>query len=186
MSEGAETQAAGGRAAGEGHTAEAPAPDPHVVTMLRERLYGAISCLATLAVLTHYTGDDTSGWSRMLDVAVAMGGLWLASLLSDWVAHLSVYSRAPHGVERWRMLQASGQILEAAVLPLAALAIAGVGLFDTDTAVWVAKWILVVELGLIALLAVRKTALPWWQQTLTVLSLMALGLLVIVIKVLAH
>ena len=90
------------------------------------------------------------------------------------------------GVEGWRMLQASGQILEASVLPLAALATAGLGLLDTDTAVWIAKWILVVELGVIALLAVRKTALPWWQQTLTVLSLVALGLLVIAIKVLAH
>ena len=161
-------------------------PDTHVVAMLRERLYGAISCLATLAVLTHYTSDYTSGWDRMIDVAVAMGGLWLASLLSDFVAHLSVYGQAPHGAERWRMLQASGQILEACVLPLGALATAGLGLLETDTAVWIAKWILVAELGVIALLAVRKTALPWWQQTLTVLSLVGLGVLVIVIKVLAH
>ena len=93
--------------------AEPTVPDTHVVAMLRERLYGAISCLATLAVLTRYTGDETSGWDRMLDVAVTMGGLWLASLLSDFVAHLSVYGHAPRGVEGWRMLQASGQILEA-------------------------------------------------------------------------
>lgn len=165
---------------------EPAVPDTHVVAMLRERLYGAVSCLATLAVLTRYTGEETSGWDRMLDVAVTMGGLWLASLLSDFVAHLSVYGHAPRGVEGWRMLQASGQILEASVLPLGALATAGLGLLDTDTAVWIAKWILVIELGVIALLAVRKTALPWWQQTLTVLSLVIVGLLVIAIKVLAH
>jgi hypothetical protein len=162
------------------------APVEHVVAMLRERLYGAISCLATLVVLTRYTEDDTSGWSRVLDVAVTMGGLWAASMLADWVAHLAVHERAPGGVERWRMLQASGQILQAAVLPLAALATAGFGLLDTDTAMWVAKWILVGELGLIALLAVRRTRLPWWQQIVTVMSLIVVGLLVIGIKVLAH
>ena len=86
------------------------APVDHVVAMLRERLYGAISCLATLVVLTRYTEDDTSGWARMLDVAVTMGGLWAASLLADWVAHLAVHEQAPHGMERWRILQASGQI----------------------------------------------------------------------------
>ncbi|WP_234897523.1 hypothetical protein [Mycolicibacterium vanbaalenii] len=154
--------------------------------MLRERLYGAISCLATLAVLTHYTGEDTSAWDRMIDVAVAMGGLWAASLLADFVAHLSVHERAPRRVELWRMLQASGQILEASLLPLLALAVAGFGVLDTDTAMWIAKWILVVELGLIALLAVRRTQLPWWQQILTVVLLAGVGVLVIGIKVLAH
>ena len=52
--------------------------------MLRERLYGAISCLATLAVLSRYTDEETSAWARVLDVAVTMGGLWAASLLADW------------------------------------------------------------------------------------------------------
>ena len=108
------------------------------------------------------------------------------SLHADWVAHLAVHEEAPHGAERWRMLQASGQILQASVLPLVALATAGLGLLDTDTAMWVAKWILVGELGLIALLAVRRTRLPWWQQILTVAILVGVGLLVIGIKVLAH
>lgn len=168
--------------------AEDPAAVPveHVVAMLRERLYGAISCLATLAVLTHYTGDDTSAWDRMIDVAVAMGGLWAATLLADFVAHLSVHERAPDRVEVWRMLQASGQILEAGLLPLAALAVAGFGFIETDTAMWIAQWILVAELALIALLAVRRTRLPWWQQTLTIVLLTGVGVLVIGIKTLAH
>ncbi len=170
------------------HTDEhAPAePGEHVVAMLRERLYGAISCLATLAVLTHYTGDHTSGWSRMIDVAVAMGGLWAASLLADWVAHLSVHERAPRRPETWRMLQSAGQILQASLLPLLALAAAGIGLLDTETAIWIAKWVLVAELGLITFAAVRRTRLPLWQQIVTVVLLTCVGLLVIGIKVLAH
>ncbi|WP_396837142.1 hypothetical protein [Mycobacterium sp. ITM-2016-00317] len=154
--------------------------------MLRERLYGAISCLATLVVLTRYTEDDTNAWIRMLDVGLTMGGLWAASLLADWVAHLSVHQRAPRGDELWRMLQASGQILQAAVLPVLALGAAAVGLLETDTAMWVAKWILVVELGVIALLAVRRTRLPLWQQLLAVAVLSGIGLLVIGVKVLTH
>ena len=166
---------------------DAPAaPVGHVVAMLRERLYGAISCLSTLAVLTHYTGDDTSAWSRMIDVAVAMGGLWATSLLADWVAHLSVHERAPRRLETWRMLQASSQILQASLLPLLALATAGIGLLETETAIWIAQWMLVAELGFIAFAAVHRTRLPWWQQIVTVVLLTGVGLLVIGIKVLAH
>ena len=161
-------------------------PVEHTVAMLRERLYGAISCLATLVVLTRYTGEDTEAWGRVLDVAITMGGLWAASLLADWVAHLAVHERSPRGVEAWRILQASAQILQAGLLPLLALGAAGIGLVETDTAMWIAKWILVAELGLIALLAVRRTRLVLWQQIVTVLLLSGVGLLVIGIKVLAH
>jgi hypothetical protein len=161
-------------------------PVEHVVSLLRERLYGAISCLATLAVLVRYTTDDTSAWTRMLDVAVATGGLWAASLLADWVAHLGVYSTAPQGRALLRMLQSSGQILEAAVLPLVILAVAGLGALSTYTAIWAAAWVLVAELGLIALLAVRRTQLRWWQQALAVALLVGVGVLVLGIKILAH
>lgn len=167
-------------------TADDPAPVEHVVSLLRERLYGAISCLATLAVLARYTTDDTSAWARMLDVAVATGGLWAASLLADWVAHLGVYRTAPHGRALLHILQSSGQILEAAILPLVILAVAGLGAMGTDTATWAAAWVLVAELGVIALLAVRRTQLPWWQQALAVALLVGVGVLVLGIKILAH
>ena len=154
--------------------------------LLRERLYGAISCLATLAVLARYTDEDTSAWARVLDVAVATGGLWAASLLADWVAHPGVYRRAPRGRAALRMFQSSGQILAAAFLPLLVLVAAGVGLLSTYTAMWIAMWMLVAELGIIALLAVRRTELPWWQEVLTVAALVGVGVLVVGIKTLAH
>jgi hypothetical protein len=163
-----------------------PVPVEHVVSLLRERLYGAISCLATLAVLARYTTAATSAWARMLDVAVATGSLWAASLLADWVAHLGVYTTAPRGRELRRMLQSSGQILEAAFLPLVILAVAGLGLLRTYTATWIAMWVLVAELGVIALLAVRRTQLPWWQRALAVALLVGVGVLVLGIKIIAH
>ncbi len=166
--------------------AAATEPVEHVVSLLRERLYGAISCLGTLAVLARYTTEDTSAWARILDVAVATGGLWAASLLADWVAHLGVYRTAPRGRDALRMLQSSGQILEAALLPIVVLAVAGFGALSTYTATWIAAWILVAELGVIALLAVRRTQLRWWQQVLAVAGLVGVGVLVLGIKILAH
>ena len=84
------------------------------------------------------------------------------------------------------MLQASKQILQAAFLPLLVLVAAGIGLLNTETATWIAIWVLVAELGIIALLAVRRTQLPWWQQVLTVAVLVGLGVLVVGIKIIAH
>ena len=161
-------------------------PVEHVVALLRERVYGAMACLATLAVLVRYTAPETSAWARVLDVAVATGGLWAASLLADWMAHLGVYRSAPRGRAALRMLQASGQIVEAAVLPLLVLVAAGIGLLSTYTAMWIAMWILVVELGIIALLAVRQAQLRWWQQLFTITLLVGVGVLVVGIKILAH
>ncbi|PQP23942.1 hypothetical protein [Rhodococcus opacus] len=161
-------------------------PVEQVVALLRERVYGAMTCLATLAVLVRYTAPGTSGWSRVLDVAVATGGLWAASLLADWVAHLGAHHSAPRGRAALRMLQASGQIVEAAVLPLLILVAAAVGLLSLSTAMWIAMWILVVELGVIALFAVRMAQLRWWQQLFTIAGLVGVGVLVVGIKILGH
>ena len=158
----------------------------HVLALLRERLYGAISCLATLAILARYSDEDTSAWVRILDIAVATGGLWAASLLSHFVAQMAVFGTAPRGRNWIQILQASGQILQAAVPPVIVLLLAVFDVLDTDTAMWIAMWTLVGELGLITLLAVRRTRLPWWQQAMAVAGLVGLGLLVVGIKMLAH
>ena len=84
------------------------------------------------------------------------------------------------------MLQSSRQILAAAFLPLLVLVAAGFNLLSTYTAMWIAIWVLVAELGLIALLAVRRTQLPWWQEVLTIGAWLGLGSLVLGIKIIAH
>jgi hypothetical protein len=38
----------------------------------------------------------------------------------------------------------------------------------------------------IALLAVRRTQLPWWQQAVAVAGLVGVGLLVVSVKIIAH
>jgi hypothetical protein len=158
----------------------------HVVALLRERLYGAISCLATLAILARYTTDDTSGWARVLDVAVATGGLWAASLLAAFVANLSADGKAPRGKKALGILQSSGQILEAAGIPVLILVAGVIGWLAIPTAMWIAMWFLVAELGYITWLAVRRAGLRWWQQAIAVSVLAAAGAAVVAIKMLAH
>ena len=167
-------------------TDDPPVEVEHVVALLRERLYGAISCLATLAILARYSDADTSAWARILDVAVATGGLWAASLLSHFVAQMAVFGSPPRGRHWIQLLQASGQILWAAVPPVIVLVLAVFDVLDTDTAMWIGMWTLVGELGIIALLAMRRTRLPWWQQAISVAVLVGLGLLVVGIKIIAH
>ncbi len=167
-------------------TDDPPVEIEHVVAMLRERLYGAISCLATLAILARYSDEETSAWARILDVSVATGGLWAASLLSHFVAQMAVFGSPPRGRHWVQLLQASAQILWAAVPPVIVLVLAVFDVLDTDTAMWIAMWTLVGELGVITLLAVRRTQLSWWQQALSVAGLVGLGLLVVGIKIIAH
>ena len=153
---------------------------------MRERLYGGISCLATLAVLSRYTSDETSAWARLLDLAVATGGLWAASLLADWVAHMAAYGRAPRGRALLHILQASSQILQASFIPLGLFIASGLGLLGTDLAQWIAIWVVIAELGLFALFAVRRAHLTWWRQLVTVIVLLAMGAVVVAIKAFAH
>lgn len=84
------------------------------------------------------------------------------------------------------MLASSGQILQAAAAPVVILALAGFGVLDTPTAVWIAMWFLVAEMGLIAFAAVHRARLLWWQQVLAVLLLAGAGAAVVAVKMLAH
>ncbi|MFS0901094.1 hypothetical protein [Mycolicibacterium litorale] len=161
-------------------------PITHVVSVLRERLYGAISCLATLAVLARYTAEDTSGWVRVLDVGISAGGLWAASLLAEYIAHLGAQGHAPRGRDALRMLQSSGQILQAAAIPVLILGVGAVGWLATSTALWIASWFLVIELGFITWLAVRRADMRWWQRIIAVTVLAAAGAAVVIVKMVAH
>ena len=92
-----------------------------VAALLRERIYGGIACLSTLLLLLRSPGEESSAWSVVLDVVVATGSLWAASVLADLVAHMAAHGVAPRGAEAGRMFRTSGQILEAAVVPLVLL-----------------------------------------------------------------
>ncbi len=57
------------------------------------------------------------------------------------------------------IMRASGQILEAAYVPLLLLALAGLGVMRLGVALRAGIWTSIISLGLFALLAVRRTTL---------------------------
>jgi hypothetical protein len=84
------------------------------------------------------------------------------------------------------MFRTSGQILEAAVIPLVLLVLAGLGVLRVEAALRAGVWVSVITLGLFALLAARRTKLAGWKRLLIVAALIGLGALVVLLKTLAH
>lgn len=161
-------------------------PPEHVAAVLRERLYGAISCLSTLLVLSRHITEVESLWVPVIDVVVATGGLWAASLLADYVSYLTAHGTGPRGAEAREMLQASAQILEAAAVPVVLLVAAALGLLHPERAVRIGIVVLIVSLALIAQLAARRTGLPRWKRIGLVVVMVGLGAVVVAIKTVAH
>ena len=160
-----------------------PTPES-VAPVLRERIYGTVACLSTLLALVGHLDAETSAWSAVVDVAVANGSLWAASVFADVVAHITAHGRTPRAREALRTLRASGQILMAAAVPLLLLVVAGLDGMPLRTALQAGSWICVVTLGLLALPAARCTPLPGWERAVLVGTLAAAG--VVVVKALAH
>ncbi|OPX09418.1 hypothetical protein B1790_15880 [Mycobacterium sp. AT1] len=97
-----------------------------------------------------------------------------------------MHGQGPRGKDAVGVLRASGQILAAATAPVLVLVAAGLGWLSADVALDIAQCLLVAGLGLIALLALRRTKLVWWQRLLTIGVLAGLGVIVIAIKTWAH
>jgi hypothetical protein len=153
-----------------------------LAALLRERVYGGITCLSTLLVLVTRLKEPLLPWEAVLDLVIATGGLWMASLFAEYVSHLALHDADGERVDLRSLLRTSGQILEAAVLPGIVLVVGALGRIPFSVALWASVWLLVAEMGLFALLAVRRTRLPWWKQLVLVVALVALGLLVIFLK----
>ena len=156
-----------------------------MAAVLRERIYGGIACLSTLLVLISHLDGHATAWAALIDVAAASGSLWAASLFAHYVAHVAAHGKVASG-EAARSLRASGQILEASAVPLIVLVVAGAGGMPLHAALYAGVWASVGALGLFALLAARRTQLPWWRRAILVAALVALGALVVAIRTLAH
>ena len=136
-------------------------------------------------MLARYTSDDTSAWTRVIDVAVATRGL-CPPPDGPLGSAPGAQRHTPRGRAALEIVQSSSQILRASILPILALAAAGFGWLNVRVAMWTAMWFCVVELGLITLFSVRRTALRWWQKAIAVSALVFLGALVVGIKMLGH
>lgn len=154
--------------------------------ILRERLYGSIACLSTLLVLTQPSTAESGAGYALLDVAIATGGLFGASLFAEFVSHLGVRGERLHRSDWKILLGTSGQIVEAALVPMALLAVSALGWWRFSTALWTSVWVLVVQMGVFSFFAVRRSGLSWFGRVLTIVAIIVFALVVVAVKTLAH
>lgn len=92
----------------------------------------------------------------------------------------------PRGAGAGRTFRASGQILEAAVIPLVLLVLAGVGVLATERPLRAGVWVSVVTPR--AVRPTRRASHPSGvvERAALVAALVGLGALVVLLKTLAH
>jgi hypothetical protein len=150
-------------------------------------IYGTILVMAVITALSH----DDSVTSAELIAGV------LATTLVFWIAH--VYAEVlgsrlegdgEGGRPRWStvVVAARGEwpLVEAALLPVLALLLGVVGLVETDTAVSIAIGAGVVELFAYGIAAGRRLQLSLGGTVTVGVINGALGLLIVLLKVLVH
>ena len=131
--------------------------------VLRQRIYGAVTCLSTLLILVRDGGSDFAPSAAAIDLAVGGAALWGASLFASYVSDVAAHGH-PSRSEMAHGLRDSVQILEAFALPILLLVLASLGLMPFGAALWAGIWITVVSLGLFALLAARRLPVLAWQR----------------------
>ena len=153
--------------------------------MLRQRIYGAVTCLSTLLILVRDGSSGSAPSAAAIDLAIGGAALLGASLFASYVSDVAARGH-PSRSEMAHGVRDSVQILEAFALPILLLVLASLGLMPFEAALWAGIWITVVTLGLFALLAARRLPVPAWQRWLLVLVVSMLGALVVALKTLAH
>lgn len=142
-------------------------------------VYGTVVVMATITAA--YAGEKDP-WKLATTVAAAVVVLW--------VAHVYAHTLADSLAERRFKLEAVRHvgrrelgIVLAAVLPVAALALGALGVFRETTAVWVALAIGLLTLGAQGIRYARLEHFGWGGVLAATGLNVALGLLVVALKV---
>lgn len=159
-----------------------------VAGALRERIYASLTGVATLMLLILHA-DGESAWSAAISLTVAMVTLWLASLVSEVIAHAATRADDDPARDRTtgsRIRYTAGQSLELLVVPVVVLLLSLTGIWSLRTALIVAIVVMMATLAGASVYAVRRSTFSPLARVTIVLVELALGGLVIVAKVLAH
>ncbi|HEV2530028.1 MAG TPA: hypothetical protein VGT61_16400 [Thermomicrobiales bacterium] len=157
------------------------------VGALRERIYATLTAVSVLTLLLIHV-DDESAASALTSLVLSLGTLWLASLLSEFLAHGVFFSHTEdgrHGIAR-DIFFTAGQSLVVMIVPSVFLLLSLTDLLSLRTALILAIGSMMLTLVAAALFAVRRTVIPFWGRVLIVLAEVLLGLVVIVGKTLTH
>lgn len=148
-------------------------------------VYGTIVVLATITAGAAGFRHDL--WRLCLIVAVTVLVLWIAHVYSHGLGESLHRGRRLNSTELAHIAKREYAIPLAAVLPIASLALGAAGLLDGNTAIWIAIGLGVATLTIEGLSYARLERLGPAATLLTVTLNLALGMLIVLLKVLiAH
>lgn len=143
------------------------------------------AALAVVLTLRSH-GEEVSARVAATTLAITVGGTLLAVLLADVVSHLAVHAALPTAAEARHMVAVCTGALGVLVLPMIFLGVAGGGGWDVDAALQASTVALVVSLGVVARIAVRRLPIPKPQRLVVLVAVVALGFAVVALELLAH
>ena len=145
-------------------------------------VYGTIVVMATVTAGSY--GEDTDAWRLAVVVGVTVLVLWIAHVYSHGLAESLERRRRLDRAELGAVTRRELGILEAAAAPIAALVLAGLGVLNEQTAVWLALGVGVATLGV---QGARYAAIERLGRTGTLAAIalnLFLGLVVVGLKAL--
>lgn len=152
---------------------------------LKERIYVTFTALAVVLALRSHADEVTAGTAAST-LVITVVGILLAVLTADFMSHLVVHARMPSRGEAAHMVRVSAGAFGAVVLPLVFVVLAGTGVWRIEAALRASTIALLVALGVVAFLAVRRVRIPGWQKVLVLLAEVVLGAAVVGLELLAH
>lgn len=156
-----------------------------VAGALRERIYASLTGVATVMLLIIHADDETVT-SAVVSVVIAMTTLWLASLVSEMLAHGVTSTGDDDRSAARRIAFTAGQSLELVTVPVGLILLSLTGVWSLRTSLILAVVALMGTLAIASIYAVRRSRLGWFARVLVVLVELGLGAIVILGKVLSH
>ncbi|MFI5492224.1 hypothetical protein [Actinoplanes sp. NPDC051859] len=150
---------------------------------LKERVYITFTALAVVLALRSHEATAEEAVKTLL---IAVTGTLLAVFVADVVSHIAVHAALPARPEVQRMVRVSFGAATVLGLPLLFLGLALAETWPADRALRASTTALVVSLGVIGYLAVRRVRLPLWQKGIVLLAEVALAAAVVGLELLAH
>lgn len=151
---------------------------------LRERVYGTVSVLGTLGILLWEPAEGAG--ACLVAVLLTSGSIFLASLLADVTGHLGNHQELPERHELVHLVKVSSQVLVCAVVPSVLLLLAELGRWHLHTALAWAAAVQVLTLGVVGALATKGTGFRLAARSAIIAAEVALGLVIVGVKFLAH
>lgn len=154
------------------------------VQYFKERVYATFTGLALVLVLANSEHPEPARSFWVLALGVL--GITVAGFVAEVISHLAVHRDFPDATGWLVLLRVAGGALGTAVVPLALIALAWIGVWSVESALLAATIVYIATLVVIGLLAVRGSRLVWWKQLVALGILLVLGLVVVGLQTLAH